>query len=155
MSEAYVDYEKFIASFIESIRQRDSSVSSLGWGTTNFAISRNGEEKSVDREKRMGQWKTSLKSKQHTRIPVWFSTRKNRWASGVSLWNEHKTKKLLVGRGSCYEAETQIVRFGNHRSFRSVRMSIDCNCSCSRFRTHVSKPHLPEVSPQLLHRRWM
>ena len=57
------------------------------------------------------------------KIPFRYSTRKNRWASGVSLWSEHKTRKLLVGGGSCDEAETQIVRFGNHRGFSPVRMS--------------------------------
>jgi hypothetical protein len=30
--------------------------------TPKFAMLRNGEEKSVDREKRMGQWWTSLES---------------------------------------------------------------------------------------------
>jgi hypothetical protein len=40
--------------------------------TPKFAIFCNGEEKSVDREKRTGQWETSLES-QNIRIPFWFS----------------------------------------------------------------------------------
>ena len=48
MSEAYADYEKFIASFIESMRQRDSSVSSLGWGTTNKLLGVSGQPHQVD-----------------------------------------------------------------------------------------------------------
>jgi hypothetical protein len=53
-----------------------------------------------------------------------FSTHKNRWTSGVSLWSEHKSIKLLVGRGSCIEAETQIARFANPHAFRQGRMSM-------------------------------
>ncbi len=43
--------------------------------------------------------------------------------AGLVRESEHKTIKLLVGRGSCIEAETQIVRFGNPHAFRQGRMS--------------------------------
>jgi len=33
-----------------------------------------------------------------TKNSVWYSTRKNRRACGVSLWSEHKTKSLLGWR---------------------------------------------------------
>ena len=57
-----------------------------------------------------------------TKNSVWYSIHKNRRACGVSLWSEHKTKSLQGG-GSCPEAEIQIVRFGNPRTFRSGWMS--------------------------------
>ena len=43
--------------------------------------------------------------------------------AGIVCNRERKTIKLLVGRGSCIEAETKIVRFWNHRDFSPVRMS--------------------------------
>ncbi|MEG4629055.1 hypothetical protein QUB56_05285 [Microcoleus sp. AR_TQ3_B6] len=33
------------------------------------------------------------------------------------LWSERKTKSLSFFSSSCYEAETQIVMFGNSRTF--------------------------------------
>jgi hypothetical protein len=47
----------------------------------------------------------SLESKRQRNFSVEFRYIKTALASGVSLWSEHKTKKLLVGRGSCYETE--------------------------------------------------
>ncbi len=40
-------------------------------------------------------------------ILLWnFDTYKPRLLAGERLWSKHKTIKLLVGKGSCYETET-------------------------------------------------
>ncbi|MEH2376812.1 hypothetical protein [Nostoc sp.] len=52
-----------------------------------------------------------------------------REAQNQSLWSERKTYYPSGGGGSCYEAGTQIVMFGNHRGFSPVRMS---NYYCAR-----------------------
>jgi hypothetical protein len=84
----------------------------------------------------------TLESAKKIRILFFETSREDRRACGVSLWSERKTKssqlselasertktrKLLVGGGGCYEAETQIVRFGDHRPFTAVRMSTNSN----------------------------
>ena len=48
----------------------------------------------------------SLESKRQRNSSVEFRYIKTAGKRGVSLWSEHKTIKLLVGRGSCYETET-------------------------------------------------
>jgi len=46
------------------------------------------------------------------------------WASRVSLWSNHKTRREQISEGWCPEAETQLVMIGNPRSFRTGWMSI-------------------------------
>jgi hypothetical protein len=61
----------------------------------------------------------TLESSKKLRILFFETSREGRRACGVSLGSERKARKLLVGGGSCYEAETQIVRFGNPCAKRS------------------------------------
>jgi hypothetical protein len=65
-----------------------------------------GEAKSVDRdqEDRAMVNIPRIKTKKNS---VWYSTRKNRRACGVSLWSEHKTKSLL---GRTYATVTSAKR---------------------------------------------
>jgi hypothetical protein len=48
----------------------------------------------------------SLESKRQRNSSVEFRYIKTVGLAGERLWSEHKTIKLLVGRGSCYETET-------------------------------------------------
>jgi hypothetical protein len=61
----------------------------------------NGEEKSVDREKRTGQWWTSLESKKYIRIPFFWISIHLAAGLAVSVCGANVRPNPFKGGGSC------------------------------------------------------
>jgi len=77
---------------------------------------------------------------------VWYSTRKNRRACGVSLWSEHKTKSLLGWR------QLPRSRNSNREVWESPYLQVGVDVKGKGFFLKVRAIALSNVrSPLLLH----